>query len=404
MPTEEELQRGFKLGDWEVLPDEGVIRSGDVEVHPEPQTWRVLLVLARNDGKLVTKEDLVADVWGGRAVADDPINRAIREVRKSLGDSAHDPKFVATLHKRGYRLLVPVELNEPEQSSPVTPEPGPSLRLWRIVAAILAIGFVAIVAFTWILPSDPPVRSIAVMPFENLSGADTDEYLVSGFKEELVQTLHSIDDFTVKNGRVNYEKELPEIAELLQVESVLFGTLRREGDALKISYQISTSSKGIVHSGDIEGDVDDLFSLQESLAVMVRDSLVGKSTQTLIKSRPSDSVAYDSYMLGMYALEHRPTPGKMKEGIELFKKAIELDAQYGPSYLGLATLYALIPSYEQEPYEKWHRLALETIEAGIEADPAIEDAAGAIYGYVYHNEKRWVEAEEAYLEALKWNH
>jgi len=352
MPTEEELQRGFNLGDWEVLPDEGVIRSGDVEMHPEPQTWRVLLVLARNDGKLVTKEDLVADVWGGRAVADDPINRAIREVRKSLGDSAHDPKFVATLHKRGYRLLVPVKLHEPEQSSPVTTEPGPSLRLWRIVAATLAVGFVAIVAFTWILPSDPPVRSIAVMPFENLSGAVTDEYLVSGFKEELVQTLHRINDFTVKNGRVDYEKELPEIAELLQVESVLFGTLRRDGDDLKISYQISTSGEGVVHSGDIEGNVNELFELQEALAVMVRDNLVGESTQTLIKSRPSDSVAYDSYIRGMYLLEHRGTPGNMEKGIELFQKAILLDAQYGPSYLGLATLYALAPTYLGLPMEE----------------------------------------------------
>ena len=85
-----------------------------------------------------------------------------------------------------------------------------------------------------------PVRALctntqasrAGMPieFENSSGAESDQYLVSGFKEELVQTLHNIPDFTVKNGRVSYDKDTLEIAEILNVESVLFGSVRRDGD------------------------------------------------------------------------------------------------------------------------------------------------------------------------------
>ena len=127
MPTLEDLREGFTLGDAEVLPQEGVIRRDGEILRPEPQTWRVLLALAARDGKLVTKEDLVREVWDGRAVADDPINRAIREVRKCFGDSAKAPTYLETLHKRGYRLLKKVEPLKPTNKERVavasTPPP-----------------------------------------------------------------------------------------------------------------------------------------------------------------------------------------------------------------------------------------------------------------------------------------
>ena len=195
---------------------------------------------------------------------------------------------------------------------------GPSLTLWKVVAAILATGFITIAVVTWM--PNVPVRSIAVMPFENLSGAESDQYLVSGFKEELVQTLHN--------------------------------------------------------------------------------KLVGKCTQTLIKSLPTDSEAYDSYMRGIYALEHRDDPGNLEAAVELFQDAIVLDESYGPSYLGLATAYAIMVDYLGAPLDEMHRRAFETVEKGITFDPIIGGAAGAIYGYIYHKEKRWAKSEEAYLGAV----
>jgi tetratricopeptide (TPR) repeat protein len=127
---------------------------------------------------------------------------------------------------------------------------------------------------------------------------------------------------------------------------------------------------------------------------------VGESRQTLIKSRPSDSDAYDSYMRGVYALEHRGDPGNIEKAIELFQFATRLDKNYGPSYLALATLYALLPNYRNAPWVEMDRLAIETIDAGVRADPLIEDAAGSIYGKVFHHQKRWEESEEAYLQAI----
>ena len=398
MPTEEELQGGFNLGEWEVLPDQGVIRRDGTEVRPEPQTWRVLMVLAKYDGKLVTKDTLVDEVWDGRAVADDPINRAIREVRKSLGDSAHNPTFVETLHKRGYRLLMPVELHKPQENDPVIVEPGPGPRLWKFAAIILVLGIVAYIV--WSPP--PPDRSIAVMPFQNLSGQQSDEYVVSGFKVVLVQALHGIEDYKIKIGPSDNDKEPDEIAALLNVESVLSGAMQRNGNLLKVNYVISSHGE-VAHSGSVDGTADDLFALQQKLANKVRGDLGDKLLPELIKTYQPDSVAYDSYMRGMFALEHRGDPGKLESAIELFENAIHLDENYGPSYLALATVYSLLPTYRGASPEEMDRLALKTIEKGIEVDPTIEDAAGAIYGYDYHKQKQWKKSEAAFLRAINAN-
>ena len=399
MPKEEELLEGFTLGEWEILPGHGVFRRGDQEERPEPKVFKVLIALAKRDTNLVTKQELVDEVWEGRATSDEPIARCISQLRGHLDDRQTPHQYIETLQKRGYRLKQNIELLHPPEIVPAASlegEAASSPRMWKTLAAILAIGLIAIGAFSWFTP--PPARSIAVMPFENLSGLESDEYLVLGFKEELVQTLQGLEDYTVKNGRVSYDLESAEIARLLGVESVLFGTLRRDGDELRINYRISTDGN-VVQGDTVAGDVGELFELQESLALKVRNNLVGESRQTLIKSRPSDSDAYDSYMRGVYALEYRGNPGNIEKAIELFQFAIRLDEKYGPSYLALATLYALLPNYRNAPWEEMDRLALETIDAGVRADPLIKDAAGSIYGYVFHHRKRWEESEEAYLQA-----
>ena len=168
MLTEEQLKKGFVLGDCEVLHDKGVIRRNGEEIRPEPLVWRVLLAIARRDGDLVSKDEIVEDAWDGRAVADDPINRAIAGVRHALGDKARPHEYLETLQRRGYRLLKPVELLEPPAPEPddheLRPGVSPSSGLWRFVALLLAAGLVAITVMLW--PAGSDVRSIAVMPFD----------------------------------------------------------------------------------------------------------------------------------------------------------------------------------------------------------------------------------------------
>jgi len=407
-----ELKKGFRIGDWEVLPGQGVMRKGEHEERPEPMVFEVLISLASRDGELVSREELIDEIWDGRPTSDEPINRCLSQLRGHLGDRERPYRYIETLTRRGYRLNYKVELLEPtlpghEQVSLANRVRNQS-RLWMLVGAIMVTVVIAAVIRGGLgtdvegPDSDGHVRSIAVLPFDNLSGDADDQYIVSGFKEELVQTLHSIPGFAVKPGRVSYpDMEVAEIAQTLGVDAVLFGAVQRDGDMLKISYNIANGTDGInLSSGSLTGPLKGIFGLQERLALMVRNDVLGESPQQLIsRSRPASYEAYDRYLRGTYALERRFTEHNLEICIDLFEETIRLDPQFGPAYLSLATAYAVLPDYRDKPHEATYKLAIETVDRGIAVDDSIRDAASAVFGYVYQKQRKWAKAEAAYLRA-----
>ena len=186
------LEDGFRLGDFEVLPRQLRVRSDAGETRIEPGVMDVLVAIARRNGNLITRDELVDEVWG-RATADGPIDRRITLIRKALGDRAKPYRFVETLPKRGFRLLKPVELLHPTAPTSTAPtaarvELQAPLARWLVGLAAVAVA----VYVLWPGPGNAEFESIAVLPFANLSATPEDDYLVNGFKEELVQTLHRL--------------------------------------------------------------------------------------------------------------------------------------------------------------------------------------------------------------------
>ena len=408
MPTKEELNRGFELGEWEVLPARGVIRNGKQEEHPEPLVFGVLLALACRDGDLVTRDELVNELWDGRPIGDEPINRCLSQLRAHLGDRDRPYQYVETLVRRGYRLKKKIKLLHPTAPAPVAMASNARLgrigQRWKILAMTAALALVAVTIWKVVRPPDtPPIRSIGVLPFKNISGNQDDQYLISGFKEELVQTLHNIPDFAVKSARVSYDdEELTEIAAILEVDSVLVGTVQRNGDTLKISYDIAYGRTGISISADsVTGQLEAIFYLQEELAAKVRNGLFGSSPQRLVStSHPANFAAYDRYLRGLFVFERRGQPGNLEDAIELFQDTIRLDGQFGPAYLQLATAYVLLPEYRDAPLDEMNRLAIDTVEQGIDVDDSIRDAGNAVFGFVFHKQKKWKQSEQAYVRAI----
>ena len=406
MLTTEELNEGFDLGEWEVLPLQGVLRRGDEEIKPMPKPFAVLMALAKRDGNLITRDELIEEVWEGKAFSDEPIQQAIALLRKHFGDK-QPHQYIETLHRRGYRLIQSVDLHhKPDvlEAEPAT-EDLRSLRRWKAVTALVAIGFVAIAIYTIFNPdppgSEPPVRSLAILPIENLSGDPANQYIVDGIRNTLAHRLAEIPDFTIKNMRMGYPGDLTDIAKRLDVAHVLTGMTQLENNSLKITYEISRGSDGaITGSGEVSGHLEGLFLLQERLAQAVRAELAGEETPKLINLREPDSLAYNSYMRGIYLLEHRGKSNNLESAIELFQESIQLDEKYGPAYLALATAYALLPDYRRADLEASHDLAIETVEKGIAVDQSIEDAAGSIYGFVNHQRKKWGESEAAHKRAI----
>ena len=303
MPTEDDLRQGFRLGEWEVLPLRGVLRKGTQEEKPEPRVFGVLIALAKRDGDLVTRDELVDELWDGRPTSDEPINRCLSQLRRHLGDQSRPHRYVETLTRRGYRLMLPVELLEPpEAAASATPETAakPPVAAWRTVAAGVLVA--AIAWAVWALWPPGDFRSIGVVPFENASEDPANNYLVSGFKDELVNTLHNIPDFTVKSSRLEHAgEEVTAIASSLGVDAVLSGRVHRIDNQLQIFYTVEDGRSGdVVATAELEGPVSEIFQLQEDLARMVRRDLFGKSSQQLIsRTRPASFGAYDRYMRGL---------------------------------------------------------------------------------------------------------
>ncbi len=403
MPTEDELRRGFRLGDWEVLPLRGVLRRDGREEKPEPRVFGVLIALAKRNGDLVTRDELVDELWDGRPTSDEPINRCLSQLRRHLDDKSRPHRYVQTLTRRGYRLVQPVEpLSPPEPAEPPPARSrGTAAAFGKPAAAV--IGVAALAWLAWFLWPPGDFRSIGVIPFENASRDPANDYLVAGFKDELVNTLHNIPDFTVKSSRVAHAgDEVKSIAASLGVDAVLSGRVHRVGDDLQIFYTVEDGRNGdVVATAEIEGPVSEIFQLQEDLARMVRRDLFGKSSQQLIsRTRPASFRAYDRYMRGLYAFDRRQDSGtSLEEAIELFQDTIRLDRNFGPAYLMLATAYVLLPTYRDAPADEMSKAAIATAEEGMRVDPGIRDAASAIFGFVYHQQMRWLEAEEAYRAA-----
>lgn len=407
MPTKEDLFQGFTIGEWEVLPGHGVLRRGDQEERPEPKVFEVLLSLARRDGNLVTRDDLVNEVWGGRPTTDEPINRCLSQLRGHLHDRARPHQYVETLQRRGYRLMKPVRLHkqpEPARDNTVVTS-GSSLRLWRIVAAVMALGLLATIVLTMRPPGPGPgIHSVAILPIENLSGNPANQYIVDGIKNVLARRLSEIPELVIKNTRVRYDEEPSRIAELLDVDSVLSGAVQLQDSTLKVTYLVSRGVDNVtIGSGEVNGDLAGIFSLQERLATEVRSELTGVPVPDEVTVYTPNPDAYNRYMRGIYALDHRGEADNLETAIELFQESIGLDEEFGPAYLSLATAYALLPYYRNLPVLEIDRAAIQTVEKGIEVDSGIEDAAAAIYGIALHQQKRWSASEAAYRRAVSAN-
>lgn len=404
MPSREELEKGFRIGDWDVFPARGELRRGEQVEKPEPKVMAVLLSLAMRNGDVVTKDELVAEVWDGRATADDPIIRCIFQLRGHFNDREKPYQYVGTLVRRGYCLQQAVVLHDADAAVSLPPGQRKPSRAWAIVAVVAVVAVVALGAYLLQGPfrSEPLVASIGVLPFDNLSGDPSKDFIASGFKEELVHTLQNIPELTVKSAHLRYAgMEIDEVARQLRVDSVLIGALRMDGNQLRFSYQVARAKDGVsVSSGQVSGLLQNLFALQEELAGMVRQHIIGDSGKQLVSSsRPENFDAYERYIRGHFAFERRGQAGNLEEAIKLFEESIRLDPNYGPAYLALAEIYVLLPDYRGADVEQSNAKAIEIVNQGIARDPAIEGAANAVFGFVYHKQKRWADAEQAFVRA-----
>ena len=398
MASKDDLMKGFEFGRWSVLPERGLIRSGEVEKHIEPLVMDVFVVLAGHEGQVVNRDQLVDAVWDGRPVTDEVITRCIAVLRRNLEDDAKSPQFIETLPRRGYRVMQDVSL--PDADEPVATDLMPPRRLY-LLPLIAGFAAVIVIAFYGLRGSgDSPqsstakMTSVAVFPFDCLHDVQNpSEHLCFGFSEEAISSLNQIDSLKVVRMRQPYETKMD------VGHGVVTGSVQIIGEQVKIAAQLEDARDGhVVWSSTFDATTNSIFETQKQVAYAISRAI--DSTYVAQNVSQRSLAAEEAYSLARYLFEKRERQSTL-DAIEQFEEAIRLDPDYGPAWLGLALTYIIWPDYDisvdrEEIYDK----ALEVVGEGIMADPGISDAAGTVYGFVYHKRSDWIAAVESFETAI----
>jgi TolB-like protein len=317
----------FLFADHTLDTDRRELRRGSVPIAVEPQVFDLLIYLVQNRDRVVSKDDLIASVWGGRIVSDSTLTSRINAARKAVGDSGEDQKLIRTIARKGLRFVGAVRTqsngDEPAPATGPRPDeiheqPGPALPL-------------------------PDRPAIAVLPFINMSGDPEQEYFSDGISEDIITALSKLRWFFViaRNSSFIYKGKavhMKQIAEELGVGYVVEGSVRKGGDRVRITAQLNDVLTGShIWAERYDRGLADVFAVQdeitEAIVAAIEPQLYAAENFRARRKSPDSMDAWD---LVMRALSHywRVTRQDNLVAQALLEKAISIDQSYGQA-LGL---------------------------------------------------------------------
>ncbi len=389
------------------------LRRGAKAVAVEPQVFDLLVFLLENRDRVVSKDDLIASVWGGRIVSESTLTSRINAARKAVGDSGSEQRLVRTIARKGVRFVGDVRL---EQDAPARPEPT-------------------------VLPL-PDRPAIAVLPFTNMSGNPEQEYFSDGISEDIITALSKLRWFFViaRNSSFVYKGKavhLKQVADELGVRYVLEGSVRKEGDRVRITAQLNDVASGShIWAERYDRELADVFAVQdeitEAIVAAIEPQLYAAENFRAQRKAPDSMDAWD---LVMRALSHywRVTRQDNVVAQALLEKAIAIDPGYGQALGVLASSYiftahmgwaddsavaaaekAALAAIRADSEDPWAHSALGYIdlfarrfddslanyELALRLNPNFSFAQ-AFYGVSLCYSGRWQEGDEAARRALR---
>jgi TolB-like protein len=361
----------FLFEDCAVDAERREIRRGTGIVSAGPQVFDLLLYLIRNRHRVVSKDDLVEALWGGRIVSESTLASHINAVRTAIGDSGDNQRLIRTVTRKGFRFVGEVK----EENA--------------VAASVAAVSSTPGATGAWTLPDRP---SIAVLPFANMSGDPKREYFADGMTEDIITELSRIrwvvviartSTFTYKGRAV----DVKQVGRDLGVRYVLEGSVQQAGHRVRITAQLIDASTGSHLWADrFDGSLEEVFELQDRVTATVIGAIAPKLEQAEVeraKRKPTENLnAYDYFLRGMASF-HRYTKEANSEALRLFRGAIELDSDFASPYGMAAWCFRLRKSSRwmidpaQEIAEAT-RLAWNAIELGRDDAVALCSGGGAL--------------------------
>jgi len=446
----------LQFGSFRMDLDERVLMRDEEPIALSPKAFETLLVLVQHSERVVLKDDLMKILWPDTFVEESNLSQHIFQLRKALGDKAHDPEFIVTVPGRGYRFaLKAVEVSEPDgdlvvhsrsvqtvtiEETESTPPVPITRQTWERTAAVgrlqetvrggeatravrwraaLAVGLSAILLAAsyaiWHRMHPPPLAPrarimMAVLPFQNLTGDPEQEYLTDGVTEEMITQLGRLQPErlgviarTSVMGYKRGEARMDQIGRELGVQYVLEGSVRRDGSHVRITAQlIQVKDQSHLWAREYNRTANDMFALQDDVAAGVAQEI-----QSRLALEPRNHAgrnhrvtpqAYDAYLMGRYSLNGRTAAG-LHSAETYFHTAIAADPNYALAYTGLAESYVLMAADGSSP----QAVSLQARTAANKAlalDPTLGEPHAILALIAQNHDWNWEESEREFKLAM----
>jgi len=432
----------YSFGPFRVDFESCEIHKHGIRLHVQNQPVRVLWFLIERPGRLVTRQELQEKLWPGHSAeeVDDSLNSTVKKLREALGDDAGKPLYIETIPRRGYRFIAPIQTEPSDQlageQQPSSVEPSwltaetavqataisGGLFGWRryrkpgtigLLTVIVIAGFLSVTAFLKRAGADAQIHSIAVLPFENLSGDSSQDYFAEGLTDAVTTDLAQIGGVKVisRSSANHYKKNyqpLVKIGQELGVDAVVEGTVARSGDRVRVNARlVSTGDDRNLWAQSFERDTGDILSLEDDLAQSVSRRIEVALTPNYMyrrdDSHPVNVQAYEAYLGGMHDLNFHRTNNELQRSLEQFDEAISLDSKFARAYAGKAIAYNLLGDYDAIPGSQAGPSAESAARRALELDPSLASAHAALAFALWKYSWDWKTAEAEFQKSLTLN-
>jgi TolB-like protein/DNA-binding winged helix-turn-helix (wHTH) protein/tetratricopeptide (TPR) repeat protein len=366
------------------------LTADGVPVSLEPKALRLLLYLIQNRGRLVRKQEILDAVWADAAVTESALTRSIGLLRKTLDDDSREPRFIETVPTAGFRFIAIVEIVAApgpatavaiaqNPTPPLVLKPAPRRRHFLRLAIVAAVCLTILAVAAWRIAAahsrPAPIRSLAVLPLDNLSGDPSQEYFADGMTDELTTEIARIPNLRVVSresvmAHHDLRRSYSNIARQLGVDAIVAGSVVRSGDRIRITAQlIDGRTDRYLWAQSFEGPARDVLSLQDSVAQQI-------ATQArLVLAAPSphppvDPAAHDAYLRGLYFFNKQDVP----HSLQSFQQAIALDPTYAAAYAGYASALDAATTFHIGTPDQLMPKALAAAQRASQLDPQSGEA------------------------------
>jgi TolB-like protein/DNA-binding winged helix-turn-helix (wHTH) protein/Tfp pilus assembly protein PilF len=433
-----------RFGPYEADPRSGELRKSGMRLKIGLQSFQVLTILLEKRGDMVTREELRERIWPSGTFVDfeNGLNKAVAKLRGILNDDPTNPRFIETVPRRGYRFLAPVEFLEVNDNSGAESNNLSAAdrgrgevsipredRRWSDPTRKLAgraawvLGVLTLLTITAIVytqhrnrqqASRATIHSIAVLPFDNVSGNPGEEYFAAGMTDEMVKNLGQLASVRVISAASASRFKhtgvpLGQIGREMGVDALIEGRAAHAGDKVRLTVRLfNVADNDYLWAGDYTSNIRQLPAAQEEITrtiaqqIRLQFSAPEKPSQPRYVPVPE---AYEAYLEGRYYYYHWGNRWALvwwKKSCDYFRQAIQLDPKFAPAYAGLAECYTAMNYTGMEVPEK-DRIgldqALAMAQKAIQLDDALAEAHAAL-GTIYLNDWRWSPAREEYRKAV----